>query len=201
MKKLLYLINQKDSNHYKIGISSDVENRLKQIQTQNSNLLKIHKTYLLELNPIHVERSIHRHFEHKLRNGEWFNLLERDVDSIPELIEFFGNETPKDSRPQLSSWRRSPYRLPTQEIIQRYEKIYDDYYNNPDRPDKNPYGSVRNMACEMIGVASGPLGKLISINKYCPELLEPINLAEITTEEAYKRAIKIKKTSMSEDDN
>ena len=193
MIKFLYIIKQKGSNYHKIGITIDVEARLKTIQSLNPNPLEVIKTYMIEKNHIHIERSIHKHFEHKILHGEWFNLIEHDINSIPELIEFFEGETQKDSRPQKSSWRRSPYRLPTEEIIQRYNKIYKDYINDPNRPDKNPDGSIRNMACEMIGVGSGSLSRLISINKYCPELLPKINKAEITTEAAYKKAMIIKR--------
>lgn len=87
MKKL-YIIGS-DDGPFKIGISQTPEKRLKQLQTGNSNILKIQYQEEISFdNPFEFEKILHFNLKFKKLKGEWFNetlnniLLEIDYAKI-----------------------------------------------------------------------------------------------------------------------
>ena len=75
----IYVIGPK-IGHQKIGISNNVERRLKAIQTGNPEKLYIHHTE--PVNPkivMIMERAIHRELNHKKQKGEWFSLTPEEA--------------------------------------------------------------------------------------------------------------------------
>lgn len=83
----VYLINQVDTNNYKIGVSKNPasEGRIKNLQTGNHNELIIiyeikSKCYTT------LEKTLHRGYSHKHLRGEWFNLENPDT-IIEEIIK------------------------------------------------------------------------------------------------------------------
>lgn len=87
----VYLINQVDTNNFKIGVSKKPASngRIKNLQTGNHNELivlfeiksKCHTT---------LEKTLHRTYFDKRIRGEWFNLPNPDI-VIKEIIKTNNN--------------------------------------------------------------------------------------------------------------
>jgi len=73
----LYIIVD-ESNRKKIGVTNDIDKRLKTLQTGNPEKLKViwYEDGLLE--PTKLERHLHRQFASNRLNGEWFKDLKLD---------------------------------------------------------------------------------------------------------------------------
>lgn len=70
--KFVYLLKT-ESGTYKIGVSKNPSNRVKQLNTGNSE--KINLIYVYETDIAYVlEKSLKNHFSAHRLNGEWFNL-------------------------------------------------------------------------------------------------------------------------------
>lgn len=70
--RYVYLIRGNDSN-YKIGITKNPKQRLKQLQTGNSDTLTLIETYQSEY-ASKIESSLHNQYNHVRNEGEWFDL-------------------------------------------------------------------------------------------------------------------------------
>jgi predicted GIY-YIG superfamily endonuclease len=74
----VYVIFNKVSNLYKIGITSQIKHRLRQLRTQSGCeidlvlLLQLHTGY--DEDAVMVESLLHEYFKQKRTFGEWFNL-------------------------------------------------------------------------------------------------------------------------------
>lgn len=82
----VYLICENGDNQlYKIGVTrSDVNARLKKLQTGNGNSL--YCVHSFESNkPYKLEKMLHSYFANNREEGEWFLLGKDDVESFPEL--------------------------------------------------------------------------------------------------------------------
>ncbi len=76
--KSIYLL-QSDNGHYKIGVSKNPMKRLKQLQTGNSDKIRLISFYETE-NAFLLERSLKNRYNIYRVNGEWFNLpLEEEI--------------------------------------------------------------------------------------------------------------------------
>jgi len=78
--KCVYLIRG-NNGKYKIGIAKNPTQRIKNLQTGNSDRLTIIETYQSE-NASKIETTLHNHFRHVRNHGEWFDL------SISEEVSF-----------------------------------------------------------------------------------------------------------------
>jgi hypothetical protein len=83
----VYLINEVNTNNYKIGISKNPANegRIKNLQTGNHNELVIvyeikSKCYTS------LEKTLHRTFTYNHLRGEWFNFPDTTPDTIIQEI-------------------------------------------------------------------------------------------------------------------
>jgi len=76
----VYLIRG-DDGKYKIGIAKNPSQRIKQLQTGNSDKLQLIETYQSE-NAFKIETTLHNQYAHVRNEGEWFDL------SISEEIIF-----------------------------------------------------------------------------------------------------------------
>lgn len=85
----IYLLRCEEHSYYKIGITNNLQKRLKEIQTGTPD--KIYFVDFYESKYARkIESGLHRFFEHKHRNNEWFELsLEDEVKfkSMCVLIE------------------------------------------------------------------------------------------------------------------
>lgn len=87
----VYLINEVDTNIYKIGISKKPANeeRIKNLQTGNHNELELvfeikSKCYTT------LEKTLHRTFKDYNLKGEWFDIKDKNM-IIEEIIKINNN--------------------------------------------------------------------------------------------------------------
>jgi len=76
----VYLIRGNDGK-YKIGIAKNPKQRIKQLQTGNSDKLVIIETYESE-NASKIESALHNQLAHLRNEGEWFDLSVSDEVSF-----------------------------------------------------------------------------------------------------------------------
>jgi len=77
-----YIIVETGTNTCKIGVSIDIEERLKSLQTGNSNKLKLNCGFYCKV-PFTLETIVKNYYKKSHRIGEWYN-----IDDMPMLIEF-----------------------------------------------------------------------------------------------------------------
>ena len=81
-RKLIYIIRIINTKYYKIGISNNVESRLKELNTATPFEMKI--IFKKSFEDFHL--IINKHIR-----GEWFELSIYDVNSIKTFLENLGN--------------------------------------------------------------------------------------------------------------
>ena len=85
MAGFVYLICNPDQNCYKIGVTRNLaQKRLKQLQTGNSSKLHIVYSVYSEY-PFRLESMLHKTFDSKRSEGEWFNLDQNDVINFKDI--------------------------------------------------------------------------------------------------------------------
>lgn len=90
MKKI-YLIQQENTNLYKIGITKkNIEERIKELQTGNANKLLVVTEFQTKFN-YKLETALHGYFDRKRINSEWFELLNEDVTNFHTICNTFEN--------------------------------------------------------------------------------------------------------------
>ena len=93
MKRLYLLSTDLDGEKvYKIGFTKNsVESRIKQLQTGNVSIIEIDFVYEADKYIVSIETRLHKQFDSKRINGEWFDLNSDEVNSIPELCNKYYN--------------------------------------------------------------------------------------------------------------
>lgn len=89
----VYLIGENNNgNKYKIGSTKckDINKRLKQLQTGNSNPLFL-KAYYETSRPFKLETMLHNRFKEYNIIGEWFELNKNDLESFDSICHSFQN--------------------------------------------------------------------------------------------------------------
>lgn len=87
----VYLIGEEnEENKYKIGSTKckDINKRLKQLQTGNSNKL-ILTNYFETSRPFKLEVMLHNKYKDKNVIGEWFELNDNDISTFKKECENF----------------------------------------------------------------------------------------------------------------
>ena len=86
-KKYLYLIQHQNIPEYtKIGFTTDIEKRIKSLQTASPTGIRI--IYLVESDyAFKMEQSLHKRYSSKNSNLEWFKLSDTDIEEIINWIE------------------------------------------------------------------------------------------------------------------
>ena len=74
------------TNQVKIGYSTNVERRLKQLSTGNPNILTV---IALLGGDKRLEKELHFKFRHYRINREWFNFQPIMVTEFERLVKFF----------------------------------------------------------------------------------------------------------------
>ncbi len=77
-----YIIVEEDTNICKIGVSIDIEERLKSLQTGNSNKLLLNSGFYCKV-PYKLETIVKNKYKEYNRIGEWFN-----IEDLPALKDF-----------------------------------------------------------------------------------------------------------------
>lgn len=73
--------------YYKIGIATDVEKRIQQLQTGSAFLIELCKQYESTKYPFKIEKYLHNYFSDKKVMNEWFSLESEDVRGFIALCE------------------------------------------------------------------------------------------------------------------
>ena len=85
MTSYLYVIGN-DTNRQKIGLSKDVNKRLKSLQTGNPEKLKIHYTIECPSDKTRkLESKIHAELAYKRLSGEWFDMTPQEAMNYLEF--------------------------------------------------------------------------------------------------------------------
>lgn len=88
----VYLIRGNDSN-YKIGIAKNPKQRLKQLQTGNSDRLTLVETYQSEF-ASKIESALHHQYSYARNEGEWFDLsIEIESNFVEKCKQIDGSMT------------------------------------------------------------------------------------------------------------
>lgn len=85
-EQMLYIIREKETNSFKIGVSKNPKSRLKELQTANPNTLFISLLFDTQKNAVILEKFLHKHFRKKRKKGEWFADILND-----EIIKIIGD--------------------------------------------------------------------------------------------------------------
>lgn len=86
----IYLIKRVDSNIYKIGITYNLQERLKTLQTgSHCDLIVIHVHETKH--GFKIEKALHNFFSYCRKNGEWFELNIEDENKFKFLCEKLEN--------------------------------------------------------------------------------------------------------------
>jgi len=83
--RYVYLIRGNDGK-YKIGIAKNPTQRIKQLQTGNSDTLQLIETYQTE-NASKIESALHHQYNYVRNHGEWFDLSISDEVSFKQKCE------------------------------------------------------------------------------------------------------------------
>jgi len=106
--KYVYMIWAVGTSIYKIGISKDVEQRMKQLQYTSSHKLQLVHKFLSD-DPYQIERAIHQNLriDEKETPGEWFELtpgqvwLFKTIRNFPTIESAKPKDKPDSPQPSL----------------------------------------------------------------------------------------------------
>ena len=82
---LVYVIRAGQTNLYKIGRTTNIDRRLRQLQTMNSQPLTVVKLIQCH-DAIAVESAFHQKFKLYRRQGEWFELSESAIKLVTSSV-------------------------------------------------------------------------------------------------------------------
>ena len=85
----VYLIGQNgDSDYYKIGSTraSDLNKRIKQLQTGNSNQLYLKHSFQTDT-PFKLERMLHFYYNQSHELNEWFGMTKEQINAFIPTCE------------------------------------------------------------------------------------------------------------------
>jgi len=86
IKSGVYIINEKGRNRYKIGYSEDIDERLKQLQTGNSDILLIYDYFPTD-DLSRIENIAKKYADINNIHGEWFELTENALINLCTFIK------------------------------------------------------------------------------------------------------------------
>lgn len=84
-----YLYVSKCNTYYKIGITTDLESRLAELQVGNPYPISFCLTVEFG-NPSGAEKALHEKFKKQRIRGEWFALTRQDIQAIMEICSLLG---------------------------------------------------------------------------------------------------------------
>lgn len=89
-KKGMYIIKVRNSDLYKIGVTTNIVRRKKQFETANPFEFYLHEFFPTE-DCRKLEREVHKRYKEKRYKNEWFKLTEEDVLTISNFArEYIG---------------------------------------------------------------------------------------------------------------
>jgi len=88
----IYLIEDTETGALKIGISSDVNRRLAQLESRTGHKLFL-KATVESFNAQDDEWMLHSHFRERRIEGEWFDLDESEVEEVYDYFDLIAMQT------------------------------------------------------------------------------------------------------------
>lgn len=79
----IYLIQQQNTNFYKIGVSNDPQRRVNDLQTGNQETLILVKSIPVNYN-FKTENALHKRYASQNLQLEWFELTKEQVDKFED---------------------------------------------------------------------------------------------------------------------
>ncbi len=70
-KNYLYILTLNGSNSFKVGVTNDIEKRLRNIQTGNPNKIEIYFCDQID-EAYNIESKIKNKYKQYIKNGEWY---------------------------------------------------------------------------------------------------------------------------------
>ena len=84
----IYLIEDVNNNTFKIGVTKDLNKRIKKLQTGNSTQLKLKYSFEYEY-PFRLESMLHTYYKEYCELNEWFALPSEKVNEfLNKCIDF-----------------------------------------------------------------------------------------------------------------
>lgn len=84
----IYAIGNNESRRQKIGFTSNVEKRLKTLQTGNPDRLEIVYSFAVPADRVRkLERHLHKDIGYKRIQGEWFDMTAKEVTDYLKFAE------------------------------------------------------------------------------------------------------------------
>jgi hypothetical protein len=172
---MVYVINIKNTNLYKIGIAVNVENRYNELYRIIPYDLILVNTYKVNHDKT-VEFSLHKHFEDKRVRGEWFVLDDKDIVELDKCVPLY--DVRKYDRVKVTPKRNPKFNNVTELMgnIYRLEKKYKGMKG---------IGDSRVVIGNELGISDGMITKLKRIHKVNPSLLDDIDNGLISVSSAY----------------
>lgn len=87
-------VHEQYSKFYKIGVTNDVEARLRQLNAGTPHTLKL-ETVIESGNAKRVESKLHTLFSQSRHQGEWFQLLDETVEELRQITQLNADELNK----------------------------------------------------------------------------------------------------------
>lgn len=80
----VYLIRLSENSTYKIGVTKNINKRIKQLQTGNAEEIYLVDKYQSD-NAYKIEKALHNFFNYNNKLNEWFDLSIEDEIRFKEL--------------------------------------------------------------------------------------------------------------------
>lgn len=163
--KYVYLMRT-GTNHYKVGVATNVFNRLKALQTSSSTKIELITAKRVE-NAFELEKSIHHSYASNKADGgkEWFTLTEKEVIDIAVHINSHSSldlteiDSLKDQlREQSDSLRNLveqhidtleealiKHAFTTRSIINKLESMSTEYRHSSEKNNDNKKSTLRKL--------------------------------------------------------
>jgi len=84
-RNFVYILSNSDNGYLKIGVSGNVDERVKQLQTGSWARLSIEYRSMVCSNSFDIESTVHRKLKEKQVMGEWYDVSVSDAISLIEL--------------------------------------------------------------------------------------------------------------------
>jgi predicted small secreted protein len=88
--KHIYLIKESENNYYKVGVSGNINQRIKQLQTGSAGTIELIEKYPSKYSH-KIEKALHRKYQQYNVKGEWFNLPESMLNDFIKDCEMYNN--------------------------------------------------------------------------------------------------------------
>lgn len=134
LRQLLYLVDA--GGLYKIGISQDINKRLKSLQTGSPHTVRCVAYYHTDESAMTIERKLHKLFDKYRLSGEWFNFEDKFTQ------EAFDTLCPRYGMTRLDFNEDGSCKTLQEEVKKEKRRTFGDIPEHeipPNAPEKDIY--------------------------------------------------------------